>query len=241
MGEQGTMEHKEIRSLKDCDYREAADLFTQLFTTLDRIRETAAWLQQIDVVDKWEPLIKDDDDLHPENTRSGLQYAALVGLVAAFDGIQVPVLRLCEKDEPKLYSEYKDLLDTRNYVLHRGSQRQRYSPSNTHGIIEEGDFKITTLEFHGGLNWVRFDREMYECQRSVTERLIAFVESIARQVIVRYHDAVLEADADAQRQAAAAGLPHPESVRSALGLFEQRSRRGRAVSKDDGNVSTSVQ
>ena len=52
------MERKEIRSLKDCDYRDAANLVFQLLTTLDRIRETAAWLQQIRLVDKWEPLLK---------------------------------------------------------------------------------------------------------------------------------------------------------------------------------------
>ena len=218
------MEPKEIRSLKDCDYREAADLFVQLFTTLDRIRETAAWLHQIDMVDKWEPLLKDDDESHPENARSGLQYAALVGLIAAFDGIHFPILRLCEEHEPQLFSDYNDLRDTRNYALHRGSQRQRYSPDNAHGVIEEGDRRITTLEFHGGLNWVRFDQETYECQCSVTEHLITFIESIARQVVARYQDAALEADADAQRLAAAAGHPHPESIRSALGLFEQRAR-----------------
>ena len=72
------MERKDSRSLENCDYRDAADLFFQLFTTLDRIRETTAWLQQIHMVDKWEPLLKDDDS-HPENARSGLQYAVLVG------------------------------------------------------------------------------------------------------------------------------------------------------------------
>ena len=216
----GHMERKEIRSLEDCDYRDAADLFFQLFTTLDRIRETTAWLQQIHMVDKWESLLKDDDDSHPENARSGLQYAALGGLVAAFDSIQFPILRLCEAHEPQLYSDYNNLLHTRNYVLHRGSQRQGYSPRNSHGVIEEGDKRIATLEFQGGLNWVRFDQEMYDCQCSVADRLMAFIESLARQVAVRHRNAVLEADADAQRRAAAAGHPHPESVRSALGLFD---------------------
>ena len=184
------------------------------------------------MVDKWEPLLKDDDDSHPENARSGLQYAALVGLVAAFDSIQFPILRLCEEHEPKLYSDYNNLLHTRNYVLHRGSQRQGYSPRNSHGVIEEGDKRIATLEFQGGLNWVRFDQEMYDCQCSVADRLMAFIESLARQVAVRHRNAVLEADADAQRRAAAAGHPHPESVRSALGLFEQRSRRHKSLSKE---------
>ena len=225
------MERKEIRSLKDCDYRDAADLVFQLLTTLDRIRETAAWLQQIRLVDKWEPLLKDGDS-HPENARSGLQYAALVGLVAAFDGIQVPILRLCEKHEPQLYSDYNDLLRTRNYILHRGGQRQRYSPRNSQGIVEEGDRHITTLEFQGGLNWVRFDPQMYECQCSVADGLMTFIESIARQAAVRHRDAILEADGDAQRQAAAAGHPYPESVRSTLGLFEHQSQRHKLPSRE---------
>ncbi len=226
------MEHKEIRSLEDCDYRDAADLLFQLLTTLDRIRETTAWLRQIHMVDKWEPLLMDDDDSHAENARSGLQYAALVGLVAAFDGIQVPILRLCEKHEPQLYSDYNDLLVIRNCVLHRGGQRQRYSLRNAQSESEESDKRITILEFQGGVNWVRFDQQMYECQCSVADRLMAFIESLARQVAVRHRDAILAADADAQRQAASAGHPHPESVRSALGLSEHQSRRRRSSSRD---------
>lgn len=224
------MECKEIRSLDDCDHNDAADIFFQLATTRDRICETSAWLQQIEMVDKWEPFLKDNDNSHPENTRSGLQYAALVSLVAAFDGLRFPILSLCEKHDPQLYSDYNDLRDTRNYVLHRGSQREIYSPRNACRIVEEGNNLTTTLEFHGGLNWIRFDEETYNCQLSVTERFAIFIESIIQRVAVRYRDAVLEADAETQRQAAAAGNPNPASVRSSLGLFEHRSRRRQSSS-----------